>query len=614
MSCDGWKAAETKSGEKRAVSDLRWNCFQERKVMKIYKKLMKLMNKSQKRQMSGLLVLMLIGAILEALSIGLVLPVVSMILTPGSMEKYGEKYGFVRKFYEIFNITTATQLTIIVMAALILAFVCKNLFLFFQQKKMYHFVYTNQFYTAQRLLKSYIKKDYEYFLNADTATIQRSIAADVNNMYGLILALLQVISEAIVFCVLGVVLFVMDPMMTVVIASLLLVTLIVIKKIIKPIMNRTGKENQDYGASMYQWIAQAVCGIKEVKVAGKEQYFVNEYMKQGQGFVNAMERLNLFSSTPKLLIETVCIAGMVAYMLVLVLNNVDMASMVTIIAAFATAAVRLMPSASRINNQLTQIAYCEPFFMNVSDNLVEDINEENVDMSYAKEAEEKLPVTKEIALNDITYSYPNSDKLIFDHANLNIKVGTSIGIVGGSGAGKTTVVDILLGLLKLKGGTITADGVNVLEHYREWLKNIGYIPQMITLLNADIRQNVAFGVPEDEIDEEKLWHALKEAQLDEFVKSLPDGVYTGVGERGIRISGGQRQRIGIARALYNDPELLILDEATSALDNETEAAIMDAINRLHGKKTLVIIAHRLQTIEKCDMVYRVEDGKIEQER
>lgn len=582
--------------------------------MKIYQKLMKLMNKKQKRQMGVLLILMLIGAILEALSIGLVLPVVSVILTPGAMEKYGEKYAIVGKFYEIFHITTTKQLMVIVMVALILAFVFKNLFLFFQQKKMYHFVYTNQFYTAQRLLKSYIKKDYEYFLNADTATIQRSIAADVNNMYGLILALLQVISESIVFLTLGIVLFVMDPLMTVVIASLLLLTLIVIKKIIKPIMNRTGKENQDYGASMYQWISQAVCGIKEVKVAGKEQYFVNEYMKQGQGFVNAMERLNLFSSAPKLLIETVCIAGMVAYMLILVLADTDMTSMISIIAAFATAAVRLMPSASRINNQLTQIAYCEPFFMNVSDNLVEDINEENVDMSYAAEAKEKLPVTKEIVLKDITYAYPNTEKLIFDHADLTIPVGTSIGIVGGSGAGKTTVVDILLGLLKLKGGNITADGVNVMEHYREWLKNIGYIPQMITLLNADIRQNVAFGVPEEEIDEEKLWYALKEAQLDEFVKGLPEGVHTGVGERGIRISGGQRQRIGIARALYNDPELLILDEATSALDNETEAAIMDAINRLHGKKTLVIIAHRLQTIEKCDMVFRVEDGKIRKEK
>ncbi len=582
--------------------------------MKIYKKLMKLMNKKQKRQMGGLLILMLIGAILEALSIGLVIPVVSMILTPGAMEKYGQKYEIIGKCYEIFHITTEKQLTVIVMFALVLAFVFKNIFLFFQQKRMYHFVYTNQFYTAQRLLKSYINKDYEYFLNADTATIQRSIAADVNNMYGLILALLQVVSESIVFVVLGIVLLALDPMMTVVIASLLLLTLIVIKKIIKPIMNRTGKENQDYGALMYQWISQTVCGIKEVKVTGKEQYFVREYMKQGQGFVNAMERLNLFSSAPKLLIETVCIAGMVTYMLILVLADVDMESMITIIAAFGTAAVRLMPSASRINNQLTQIAYCEPFFMNVSDNLVEDIKEEKVDMSYAKEAKNKLPVTKEIVLHDITYAYPNTEKLIFDHADLTITVGTSIGIVGGSGAGKTTVVDILLGLLKLKSGTVMADGVNVMEHYREWLKNIGYIPQMITLLNADIRQNVAFGVPEDEIDEKKLWYALKEAQLDEFVKGLPDGVYTGVGERGIRISGGQRQRIGIARALYDDPELLILDEATSALDNETEAAIMDAINRLHGKKTLVIIAHRLQTIEKCDTVYRVEDGKIRKER
>ena len=260
------------------------------------------------------------------------------------------------------------------------------------------------------------------------------------------------------------------------------------------------------------------------------------------------------------------------------------------------------------------MAYCEPFFMNVSDNLVEDISEENTDLSYAVDAKEKLPVTREITLRDITYAYPNTEKLIFDHADLTIRVGSSVGIVGGSGAGKTTVVDIILGLLKLKSGTICADGVNVMEHYREWLKNIGYIPQMISLLDADIRKNVAFGVKEEDIDDEKLWYALKEAQLDEFVRSLPDKEYTGVGERGIRISGGQRQRIGIARALYNDPEVLILDEATSALDNDTEAAIMDSINRLHGRKTMIIIAHRLQTIEKCDEVYRVENGKITRDR
>ena len=557
-----------------------------------------------------LVLLMLIGAVLESASITLVVPVIQVVLTPEAIE--GE--GIVANLYHGLHMQSITQFTVVVMLALILAFILKNLFLFFMQKRLYHFVYTNQFYTGQRLLRSYIKKDYEYFLNADTATIQRSIAADVNNMYALILALLQVMSEAIVFVTLGVILLSLDALMTVVIASLLVLTLVVIKKVIKPIMNRTGKENQDYGASMYQWIAQAVTGIKEVKVTGKEQYFIDEYMKQGEGFIKAMERFCLFSNTPKLLIETVCIAGMVAYMLCMILAGYNVGDMLPVLGAFAVAAMRLMPSASRINNQLTQMAYCEPFFMNVSDNLVEDISEENTDLSYAVDAKEKLPVTREITLRDITYAYPNTEKLIFDHADLTIRVGSSVGIVGGSGAGKTTVVDIILGLLKLKSGTICADGVNVMEHYREWLKNIGYIPQMISLLDADIRKNVAFGVKEEDIDDEKLWYALKEAQLDEFVRSLPDKEYTGVGERGIRISGGQRQRIGIARALYNDPEVLILDEATSALDNDTEAAIMDSINRLHGRKTMIIIAHRLQTIEKCDEVYRVENGKITRDR
>ena len=313
------------------------------------------------------------------------------------------------------------------------------------------------------------------------------------------------------------------------------------------------------------------------------------------------------------MIETVCIAGMVAYMLVIVMAGKDLTEMMPALSAFAMAAVRLMPSASRINNQLTQLAYYEPFFMNVSDNLLEETSEQNIDMSYAQEVP-KLPVQKEITLCDITYAYPNTERLIFDHAQMTIPVGSSVGIVGGSGSGKTTIVDILLGLLKIREGRICADGTDIMQHYRGWLKNVGYIPQMIFLLDDDIRRNVAFGIPEEEIDEEKLWYALKEAQLDEFIKTLPEGIHTGIGERGIRLSGGQRQRIGIARALYNDPEVLILDEATSALDNDTEAAIMESINRFQGKKTLVIIAHRLQTIEKCDMVYRVEDGKIRRER
>ncbi len=306
------------------------------------------------------------------------------------------------------------------------------------------------------------------------------------------------------------------------------------------------------------------------------------------------------------------------YFVMTIGQGTQMKELLPQLSALAAAAMRLLPSVNRINNYQTSISYFEPFFMGVSDNLQEEIHDGSVtyDAEAYKQRQnvEKLPLEKLIRLEDITYKYPNTETYIFDHADMEIPIGSSVGIVGVTGAGKTTIVDILLGLLQMESGRILADGTDVNGHYAAWLKNIGYIPQTIFMIDDSIRKNVAFGVPEEEIDDEKVWRALKEAALDDFVKSLPDGVETGIGERGIRISGGQRQRISIARALYEDPEVLVLDEATSALDNETEAAIMDSINRLHGRKTLVIIAHRLQTIEKCDMVYRVAMGKISRER
>ena len=287
-----------------------------------------------------------------------------------------------------------------------------------------------------------------------------------------------------------------------------------------------------------------------------------------------------------------------------------------IITAFGLAVARLMPSANRINNQLNNIAYFEPFFMRVSDNLQVDINGENTDISFMEVPKEKLSVTKEIVLEGVSYKYPNTDKWILKDANVTIPVGQAVGIVGTTGAGKSTIVDVLLGMLVMQEGKITADGRDVFDknNYRKWLKNIGYIPQNIFMLDDSIRKNVAFGIPDDEIDDNRVWEVLKEAQLDDFVRSLPEGLDSSVGERGIRVSGGQRQRLSIARALYEEPEVLIMDEATAALDNDTEKAIMDSINRLHGSKTLIIIAHRLQTIEKCDAVYRIEDGKAVRER
>ncbi|MGN0304852.1 MAG: ABC transporter ATP-binding protein, partial [Lachnospiraceae bacterium] len=343
-----------------------------------------------------------------------------------------------------------------------------------------------------------------------------------------------------------------------------------------------------------------------------------EYAKCGYGYVHAVQKYNLFNSTPRLLIETVCIAGMVLYMIMVMQSGGTVEEMLPQLTTFAFAAMRLIPSANRINNHLTSIAYFEPFFMGVSDHLQEEINDKNMvydPRAYEKKKKvDKLEIKEAIRLEDITYKYPNTKVLIFDHANMEIPIGSAVGIVGSSGSGKTTVVDILLGLLKLESGRILADDVEIKDHYEEWLKNIGYIPQSIFMLDSTIRNNVAFGYAPEDIEESRVWEVLKEAQLDEFVRGLPKGLDTSIGERGIRLSGGQRQRIGIARALFEDPEVLVLDEATSALDNDTEAAIMESINRLHGKKTLIIIAHRLQTIEKCDMVYRVENGKVSRER
>ena len=583
-------------------------------MVKILKKMNRLLDGKQKRLMVLIVFLMLIGGILESLSISVVIPVIEVLLDPNAVvtNKY---FAWI---YNVLHLKSVTQFTIVMMVALILAFVLKNLFLFLQNVVQLRFVYTNQFATSRKMMINFMNRPYEYYLNADTAVIQRSITSDVNNMYGLILSLLQLVSEAVVFACLVAVLLVVDAKMILTIAALLLVVLILIKVVIKPIMVKAGQENQDYYSGLFKWIEQSVMGIKEIKIANKEQYFINEYANCGFGYVNAVQKYNLYNSTPRLLIETVCIAGLVLYMLIVMLQGASVTEMMPQLTTFGLAAMRLIPSANRINNYLTSISYFEPFFMGVSDNLQEDIHDDNVvyDVEayvYAKEVK-KMDVHKEIELRDITYKYPNSEAIIFDHADMTIPVGSAVGIVGSSGSGKTTIVDVMLGLLRLQTGKILADGVDVQTNYEGWLKNIGYIPQTIFMIDSTIRKNVAFGVADEDIDDERVWAVLKEAQLDEFVRSLPEGLDTGIGERGIRLSGGQRQRIGIARALFEDPEVLVLDEATSALDNDTEAAIMESINRLHGKKTLVIIAHRLQTIEKCDMVFRVENGKISRER
>ncbi len=437
---------------------------------KIIKKLMVLLDKRQKRIMLLLVILMLIGAVLETAGVSLVIPVLNVVMDEHAVENK----EYLRVVCDIFHIgyEDTKSLMIVTMLALIGVFVIKNVFLFFQQKAQLKFVYTNQFATSRRMMINFMQRPYEYYLNADTSVIQRSITSDVNNMYGLILALLQLFSEVIIFVCLAAVSLVADVWMTVTVTVLLVVVLGVIKYILKPIMKKAGEENQDFYSGLYKWIDQSVMGIKEIKVANKENYFINEYAKCGAGYVNAVQRYNLYNATPRLLIETVAIASMILYMMFRLLGGTAVAQIVPQVGALAVAAMRLIPCANRINNHLTSISYFEPFFMGVSDNLQDEIRDENVNYDLAayqkKSHVEKLEIKDKIELKDIVFQYPNTDVRIFDHADMEIPIGKSVGIVGTSGAGKTTVVDILLGLLRLQGGEILADGVEVRKHYHSW--------------------------------------------------------------------------------------------------------------------------------------------------
>ena len=311
------------------------------------------------------------------------------------------------------------------------------------------------------------------------------------------------------------------------------------------------------------------------------------------------------------MIETVFMISVLGFITVYIVNGGDVTRLIPQLTAFAVAAMRIMPSANRINTYMTEIAYEEPSLNFVYDNLTESMKTDKA-MRAEKEkiAGPAIHLDKEIRLQDITFAYPDGEKNIFSAANMVIPKGKSVGIIGSSGAGKSTIVDILLGLLHVQAGEILCDGANIFSNYESWLAQIGYIPQTIYMIDESIRDNIAFGIEKSEIDEERIWEVMKEAQLADFVESLPEGLDTKIGDRGVRLSGGQRQRIGIARALYHNPEILVFDEATSALDNETEAAVMEAVNSFHGKKTMVIIAHRLNTIEKCDLIYEVKNEKI----
>lgn len=575
----------------------------------LLKKLNSILDKGQKIRIAGLVVLILIGGLMETASVSLVLPLIQAIL---------DQESFAKKDYVIlicrwFNITDMSDFTLLLLIALMAMFVIKNGYLVWLTYVQGKFVNNNRARCTTNLLSQYLHRPYEFYLYAEPAQILRTIYGDMDNIFNLLLQIMNLIAELVVSVCLGIFLLYVDIKMMLVVVGLLLLVTIFVNRVIKKKMNVVGEGYRVSQAGMYKWILQSTSGIKDVKVLNKEDYFIDRYRHEADTYGYYQVHNNVLTNLPKQLIETVAMVGVLGYITVCMVKGGELTSLVPVISAFALAALRLLPSVNRVNTYLANIAYYEPALNYIYDNVDTQAmrDQEFIDIERkANPNTKKVPLSKEVKLNRITFAYPNTEKNIFTDADMSIPVGSSVGVVGPSGSGKTTIIDILLGLLDIQSGEITSDGVNIHDNYNDWLSHIGYIPQNIYMLDASIKENIAFGVPADKIDEDRIWQVLEQAQMKEFVEEQPDGLESQIGERGVRISGGQRQRLGIARALYHDPELLIFDEATSALDNDTETAIMEAIDSLHGQKTMVIIAHRLRTIENCDIIYEVKDEKI----
>lgn len=581
-------------------------------MLAVLKKFNKLLDQRQKSKVFILFIIMLIGTFLEVVGVAMMVPIITVIVNDNDISAD----NIIGRICRILKIGSYNGFVVFCLVALIILYVVKNLFVIFQNYVHARFVANNRLAMQRKILEIIIARPYEYFLNANTGDITQMVIRDPSNAYSLLSTLLSTTTNVIVSLALAITIFIIEPVMTAFVVVIMTVSMLLITRVVRPKISEAGRIYRRSNASCNSWIIQAVNGIKEIKVTRREKFFTDKYIKIANTGVKSEKIYKTISGIPRAFIEMISICSTLAIILIFLINGKSLMDLLPSFGAFAVAATRLLPCINRISSAMNEITYQQPYLDKLIENL-DDLEYRQEDRTVNDPTTGKsidISLEKEVAMKGITFKYPNTERNVLENADMVIPVGKSVGIVGPSGAGKTTSVDIILGLLKAESGEILSDGTNVMDNYSGWLEKIGYIPQTIFMLDASIKDNVAFGLPKGTVDEERVWSVLKDAQLEEFVRSLPEGLESRVGERGVRISGGQRQRLGIARALYSDPELLVFDEATSSLDNDTEAAIMESINSLHGKKTMIIIAHRLQTIEGCDIVYRVDEGKITRER
>lgn len=581
------------------------------KIKDLYHKFNVILSKQQKLYGVIIFACTIFAAFLETIGVSAILPVVEGLM---DMEALRDKW-YLQPLVKTFGIQEPQTLILLVCGGVIAIYIFKNMYFILYTWLVRKYTYKIKRELGIKVMESYMQQGYIFFVNNNTSRLIQGITGDVGSVNTILDGIFSLSTKLLTVIAIGGFMLIQAPSTAIPLICLAIFSVFAIQLIYKKTLRKYGVLLRVAERENSQVSLEAIQGSKEILVARRQDYFVKRYIESINKHIKACIKIEMAGLTPGYIIEMICVAGLLIAIVIQTGTMGASTEMIGTLSVMAISAFRILPNVAAISSTINSIRGRMPAFNAAYETIrkVDSLGQENredIAGSEANPTTEEIIFNNELKLNHVSYRYPNTSKYILQDVDFTIKARTSIGIIGPSGAGKSTLVDVLLGLLIPEKGNITMDGEDIRDLGVRWNRNVGYVPQSVYLTDATIRENIAFGIPEGQIDDTMVWNALEMAQLADFVRKQPNGLDTCVGERGVKFSGGQRQRVAIARALYLNPEILILDEATAALDNETERTLMEAIESLQGQKTLIVVAHRLTTIQKCDYVYEVSEGKI----
>ena len=569
--------------------------------MNIINKLSFLLDRQQKRGLVFIFILMFVGMVFESLGVALILPLLAAVITPDAINTY----PIVSEVSNFIGITTQKQLIIGSLVAIVIVYFVKAVFLLYSgwiQSKLTAGLKVN---ISQKLFTTYMRQTYVFHLQRNSAQLIRNVTDEVFYLVLSIAAVLSLISEFLIIVGIGVMLFIVEPLglISIIVTVTLFGSLFYV--LTRGGTLELGEQRQFHTFQVLQHLQQGIGGFKDATLLGREENFIKQYVHHSSALARVEVVYGVLMALPRHMFELLAVMVLSIFIFVLLFfldKNADV--IIPSLGVFVMAAFKIMPSANKIIGNVQSLRFGLPVINRIYDEMLLPIKES----SHNQDIQKKL--TNNIHIKDVDFQYSESSDSAIYAVNININDGSVVGFIGPSGAGKSTLINVILGLLKPVKGQVLVNEMDIQNNMRGWQNRIGYVPQSIYLTDDTLKNNIAFGIPEGEIDIQLVNDAISQSQLKEFVEDLPQGIETMVGENGVRLSGGQRQRIGIARALYHHPSVLVLDEATSALDSVTESEVMDTIESLHGNKTIIIIAHRMSTLKNCDHIYKLKNGTI----